>query len=547
MKKMIMMFFIIFILILQSCMAKNTYDENDDDYNLLWENLLGNANNVGLVMSSMTDIGDITPFKTHEEVDDFNTAPCTYVEGDSIYIIRNFPENLPENIYTFLENNDLKKEIEIYSISNISAGSVKIELKDIQEKRIVFYTLTYNKTDKKYYITGLESINGEYIPTLYIFDNEGKLQDNMTLANINLSNIIVDDKNIYYLYEKIMNNIKSYDLMKYSIKDSAASIVADSISVFFGGADAIYYIKNETTASFDINTILYRYDTEKGTITSVSEITENYNILNACFDKINDNLYVSEGTKIYAYSIKDKKSVKVMESLQEYMHIKQISQSNMLIGIGHNQITVYETASKPVSIDNDEKLLKICYMSSQPGSAPLQFYYPLKYMKFNGTYVILEEAYTAKDFMEYMNTMAKKLLSGDDDFDLFVVHTSMFDILKENYYVDFSLFPALDKRFDSMLPGIKELCSINGKLCLYPQYISFNMIQCDNALVNEIYEVPETFDKMPLFKDNVVGSFSNTSSLFMSSFFIILWLCHGLVNTLLILWRVIPILTTRIF
>lgn len=518
MKKITLIFLIIFIIFLQACVIKDNSSSEDSSI----EDDIKNVNitkNEGFVSSSITKTGDLTSFKTEEEVDAFMTAPCTFIEGDNIYIIRNFPENLPEDIYSFLDNNDLKKEIEIYSVINLSKEPVRVKLKDIQDKQIVFYTLTYNKTDKTYYITGLESINDEFIPKLYKFDNDGQLQANLTLQNLNLSEIIVKSENIYYLQEILKDKIKSYDLMRYSLKDNKTSMIADLVSAFFESEGTIYYLKNETTASFDTETVLYRYDTEKDTNTSISEITANINILNACFDKVNENLYVSDGTNIYAFLIIEKKFVKVMESLQANMDILQISDTNMLVCIGHNQLSVYKLTSKPTSIEENEKPLRICYVSSQSGEAALKYEYPLNNMKSNGNSVRLEDAYIAENYTEYMNTMAKKLLSGDDDFDLFYVHTSMFELLKKQYYTDFSSFPSIINFFDSMLPGIRELCSIESQLCLVPDFISFDMMQCNNALTKETYVVPKTLDTMLSFKDNIIDNFSDSSSIFMSSFF----------------------------
>jgi len=518
MKKIAIIFLVALIIFLQSCVLNESNGENHDD-TLIWENLININENAGIVISSMAKTGDLTPFKTQEEVDSFNTFPCTFIDGDNIYVIRNFSKNLTEDIYAYIDKKIQIKEIEIYSVSNLFGEPAKIALKGIDEKHIIYYKLTYIKTDKIYYITGAEEIDGKFIPKLYKFDNKGQLQADLLLQNLNLDDIIVTSEYIYYLKGTVKDGVKSCDLIRYSLKDSTTSVIDGSVSVFFGNADMIYYIKNEITASFDAKTVLYEYDAEKDNKTSISEITTNLNILDACFDKTNGNLYISDTGNIYAYSIKDKTSVKVMEAMQTFMNILQISNANMLVSIGHNQIAVYELTTKPASIAENEKPLKICYVGSQDGQAALQYDYPLKNMKLNGTFVRLEDAYMTGNFNEYMNTMAKKLLSGDDDFDLFYVHTSMFELFKNQYYTNLSLFLELANRFDSMLPGVKELCSIDDKLCLVPLNINFHMIQCNDELTNGKYEIPETLDKMLSFKDKIVGSFSDSLSIFMSGYF----------------------------
>ena len=518
---MLSMFLIVAAMFLQSCVSKKLDSEEIPDDSLVWENLTFAANDVGLMISSLTKIGDLTSYKTMEEVDDFYTAPCTFLDGDEIYVIRNFPEIFTEDIYEYIDKKIFPKEIEIYSISDLSQTSETIKLKGIDEKHIVYYSLSYDKTNKTYYIAGVEEINGEFIPNLYMFDSNGQFQKNIVLQlqNPDMFDMIAMGENIYYLRGQAQANGRSSSFIKYNLEENTTFAIDDSVSAIFENSGTIYYIKNEVTSSFDTKTILYEYNAENENKTVVSEIAKDVQILSAGFDETSNNLYLSDYDSLYVYSIKEKKLIKVMEVMQPSVKILQISNINMLLGIGQNQIAAYELQSSPVSIEGNERVLKICYLASQPGQAAENYSYPIKNMKFNGTLVRIEETYSASNFMEYMNTMAKKLLAGDDDFDLFIVHTSMHELFKDQYYGSFSAYPALANRFDLMLSGIKELCSIKGNLCLFPEYISFDMIQCNDALISGNYSIPETFDKMLSFKDEIKNSLVNSSSVFMSDYF----------------------------
>ena len=81
----------------------------------------------------------------------------------------------------------------------------------------------------------------------------------------------------------------------------------------------------------------------------------------------------------------------------------------------------------------------------------------------------------------YFDTVAKKLLAGDDDFDLFFIggnssysHSLSFlnGAIKNGY-----LYPlnelGLEPLFDEMLPGIKNLSSANGQILLVPISLDF--------------------------------------------------------------------------
>jgi len=76
---------------------------------------------------------------------------------------------------------------------------------------------------------------------------------------------------------------------------------------------------------------------------------------------------------------------------------------------------------------------------------------------------------------EYYDTIALKLLAGDDDFDMFFISLYSFNpargqinsMLRKDYLVSMEQL-GLAEMFDSMLPGVKELCSAEGELLLAP-------------------------------------------------------------------------------
>jgi len=84
---------------------------------------------------------------------------------------------------------------------------------------------------------------------------------------------------------------------------------------------------------------------------------------------------------------------------------------------------------------------------------------------------------------QYYDNLAKKLLAGDSDFDLFIVGGSNYQFLQntiENILHKDYLYAldtlGLSPQYNDMLPGIKNLCTVDGQLSLAPLYFHFNAL-----------------------------------------------------------------------
>jgi len=65
----------------------------------------------------------------------------------------------------------------------------------------------------------------------------------------------------------------------------------------------------------------------------------------------------------------------------------------------------------------------------------------------------------------YTLNLTNKMLANDTDFDLFFPGTfGSMNILLTGYFEDLSQYPGIVKNFDEMLPGVKGLCTFNGKI-----------------------------------------------------------------------------------
>ena len=120
--------------------------------------------------------------------------------------------------------------------------------------------------------------------------------------------------------------------------------------------------------------------------------------------------------------------------------------------------------------------------------------------------IVYPEAVTAP----YYQTLVKKLLAGDDDFDLFFIGGEYYEYCLEylNGMIDNRYLKPLDNLglaplYDDMLPGVKELCSANGQIVLVPMKMDFtghwtnyNMLR---ALGLDIHDTPQTIDELIAF------------------------------------------------
>jgi len=68
------------------------------------------------------------------------------------------------------------------------------------------------------------------------------------------------------------------------------------------------------------------------------------------------------------------------------------------------------------------------------------------------------------DYQAYESGLAKKLMANDTDFDLFVLDANMSSVLDKSYFTDLSVYENIADNFNKMLPGYRELFSVNNAI-----------------------------------------------------------------------------------
>ena len=132
--------------------------------------------------------------------------------------------------------------------------------------------------------------------------------------------------------------------------------------------------------------------------------------------------------------------------------------------------------------------------------------------------------YSDADFQSYHDTLAKKLLAGDDDFDIFLLGGSGYSQSVEliNGVIESPYLRPLDDMglnalFDAMLPGIKELCMVDGKLVLAPLSIQTTRTTVDKNLFAEAGlawdKLPQTAGELASYLNTNAGKFAGVEGM----------------------------------
>ena len=117
----------------------------------------------------------------------------------------------------------------------------------------------------------------------------------------------------------------------------------------------------------------------------------------------------------------------------------------------------------------------------------------------------------------YYDTLALKLLAGDDDFDMMFLGGSGYRynagqihaMVKDGYLLSMEAL-GLAHLYDDMLPGVKELCVADGKILLAPVGFTFDGLGVERAVYNEFGSrlnlVPEDIPRtLPAFTDYLLN------------------------------------------
>lgn len=463
-------------------------------YNIDLDNL-STAAPPGITNTTLRHTADITSFKTGEQVSEFLTAPRFCIVGEKTYIVRNFPEELndPESIDEYRATGVRPRDIEIYTGHDYSEPTEVIELKGLDGRKIPYDSFSYDPETDKFYIISREKVSGEedYTLNLYIFSSDGELEYFRILSKILFAQYRVYGGELYFL-----SNAK---LMIEDMKTAEQKVIDEGVVQYFESDDVTYYIKNELNDNFEMRNCLYSYDRESGKTQKLFSIDTDERFETAAYDAATETVYFSNFNSLCSYR---RGEVKTLVSTNDtVMHVEKIHGGQVIILVGHNQLAVYQIPENPTSIEEQQIPLRLCSFTYDqsakipPTGGALQSSV-LENMNATGISVRGEYAYFTNDMDEYVNTMARKLLAGDTDFDFFYVTTEMVPLFKKAFYEDLTKYSGVNKYMDELLPGIKELCTIDGKLAMVPTSIIMRCMSYDPSKIEGEFELPTLYDEL---------------------------------------------------
>lgn len=458
----------------------------------------------GKISTSLSEALCVTPFLSSETVDGFVTAPCVYEADNFVYIIRNFPEQVltsPSDIYAFLENHSATYEIEVRDISQKTTHSIALD--GLSGLNIVFYDIHYSTSGNLFYLIGTQQENNNYIPYVYTIDTQGNLLSKFSISTNDISSCIVLNGFLYYKQG-------SSNLVKHNLSSGTESIICESVVSFTESGNILSYIEEKLSDDYERSYYLYVY--ENNTSTYISDINVDVPLVNMAYDHINNIFYYSNGTSLFVYNFSDATSSKIYTVIDSYSSISKLSDNYLIVQTGHNQVSLYDLSPAVPALPKADFTVRICNITSEPGGTERQFSSALKKLESNGICVEIEDAYFSPVSNEYRNTLAKKLLAGDTDFDIFFINSSMYSLLNEDFYEDLSSHKMLNELFGNFIPGVEDICTIGETLALVPTWITVPFIEYSSTTQNELIQMPNSFEEFPQFISALDNTINGTES-----------------------------------
>lgn len=504
--KKICIFIVALMLLLTSCNSSKIADETTDNDNTTNGESTETIADIdlsdlqfepigGVTSSTLAHTADITSFKTNEETGAINTAPVIYNDGQYTYLIRRFPEELKsvDEIMEFTKGARIN-EIEIYENHQYSEPIEIVTLDELEGKSFSPYDLSYNSEKEEFYL--FISQSGD--PTFYTFSRKGEMLNKSVVSVNRLENIICLDGKLYVVKNSGYNGRASNLSVVDPVTDESAKIDEGVIDTFTENG-LLYYIKNAQTADYRNVQRVCSYDPATGNITTVADIQTDETIMSFYYDSANEVVYFA--STIRAFVCKDDEVIPVMDTYDASITICEADDKHLFTLIGSNQLSVYQFTDDPVSLDDQVEVLKVC-IPMEAVAFETALSYAVDLMSAVGMPVKFEYTYIADDMSdfrsneaEYANNMAKKFLAGDTDYDIFIVNSTMSELFEGKYYEDFSNYSAIMEFYDKLIPGIKELCTVDGKLALAPTTLSVDSMIFSPAALADPEKAPKTFDE----------------------------------------------------
>lgn len=467
------------------------------------------------IYSSLNELNSIGICYTTSEMSTY-ASPLICVTETNGYFLWNTPEEAAQQGYeavkAFQQSEEYIHEIEVYP-NNLLTGEPEVIKLTGLEKKVKFHLLSYHEETESFRCLGYDT----YLKAVcyYHFDKNGVLVQRTELEGIgnNFQRLFnycrLDGDRLYCMFpeENFNQFYPECDLYVYNITENTQTLIDTNVVTMELKSDALYYMKQEELSEHEDKERLYRLnlDTLKNTQVSALEGMDYSKraISYLSVDEVNNVMYFSDLYEVYAYTLNDDRLIPVMRTTGPCIELNAMQGSTIYCTAGMAQYRFYELPEVPESYLKDMQPLR--FMRYYPSDIVDEIEYPDTFdlMYANG-YLSRAEIKTITNKEEYANTIAKKLLAGDTDFDIFFVSTEMAQLFNAQFYEDLAKYSLLEREFfDKMIPGLRDICTVDGVTCLIPTNLYTNMLILDNSMTSQPVTIPATFAEFTALMDSV--------------------------------------------
>ncbi|MBQ2724968.1 MAG: hypothetical protein IJF78_04600 [Clostridia bacterium] len=479
----------------------------------------------GYMSASLPHTAQIAEFRDDGETFLSTTAPMICISGDKIYVLRRYPAEAvaagKDAVMQFeigATAADYSNVIEVYTGHNYDAEPELIPLTGHADKMLRLDNFEYLPDSGTFLAVQFNyHISLPKVLTAYTFDSTGKLLDSTEFAPGHYAYSILTKKtllngSLYYPYgSSDQYSPAGSALYRYDIESGEETMAAQKIHGFTPQDGKMLYITSSMNDEFENVFSLMEYDPVTGKTAKLGELAfaSQKNLITAnswftfAYDYDSSMLYFAQNSSndsipvgIRANHLGDEKLSQVLVSTEDDQRMAEIRLTDgyLTVQAGNNQVEIYSLPETVVSIDEAMEPLRFCLSNTSSIMGYRSDVFRL--MEMSGYPARPEAGYLCTDPDEYANTMAKKLLAGDTDFDIFMITTEMYGLMKEGYLESLGGYSLLNDYYDRMIPGMKKLCSVGTTAALIPVDLRLSALRVNGSLTDLPAEMPKTFPEL---------------------------------------------------
>jgi len=454
-------------------------------------------------------------------------APIMYQSEEKGYLLFNAPRDVilkgDDAFEEYLSNSEVQKFIEIYATPDCSGEPEKIVNLTGFECRGVFHYVYADEETGHFTCIGNENSAKEGY--FYEFSENGELLRKLPVPGMDLWHARGVNKSclygdVYYYVVPVPGTFDIdpiYNLYRRNFSDGTYEKIEENITAADFEGDTVYYLKRDSDSYLEADGSLYRMDLttlEKEEMAEMNVIKHHATPIRSLVMNDERNLvYYATDFDAFTFNPETKERIHIIHSGSAFVEPVEIVGSTLYCTIGQAGYFLYDLPEEPVPYT--DALTPLRFLAYYPASAADAQYYsktgynPYTYtsvfdlMQTNG-YASYSEAGLITNKEEYAHAMAKKLMAGDSDFDIFYVSTEMAQLFDSQYYEDLTRYSRLSRDyFDEMVPGLKDICTIDGRLSLVPLSLNAQIMVIDKTLATDTVTFPRTVADLLNLADSV--------------------------------------------